>query len=92
MKYEKPFPLEKLPPKLKKDPVHRWRAETGIELIHEEPGWKEYRRIIKNWQAMTPKQKERSDKKSMELFGMDNMTHAKKLRMKMFLKRIGLLR
>jgi len=72
-------PLKDIPMHLKKDAVHSWRADTGIELIHREPSKKELERIIKNWKLMPEKLKTISDKKSIELFGMDNMTHAKKL-------------
>jgi hypothetical protein len=75
-------------PHLYNDPVHRWRAETGIELIHEEPDWDEYQRILRNWQLMTPEQKATSDAKAIELFGVDNMTYAKRIRMRMLLKRL----
>lgn len=65
--------------KLKKDEVHRWRMETGIELIHKEPSKKELERIWKNWQLMSDDMKEKSDKKSIELFGVDNKTNYKRL-------------
>jgi len=55
--------------------MHRWRAEAGIELIHEEPTLEEFQRIRQNWELMTPKQKAISDIKSKELFGVDNQTH-----------------
>ena len=58
--------------KLIKDPAHRWRMETGIELIHKEPTNEELERIWKNWQEMSKEQKEKSDKKSLELFGKTN--------------------
>lgn len=57
------------------DSVHRWRAQTGIELIHEEPDRKEQERIWANWQEMTPEMKRKSDQKSMELFGFTNARH-----------------
>lgn len=65
--------------KLANNPVHKWRAETGIELIHKEPTNAELERIWKNWQLMSPEQKEISDKKSLELFGVDNATHYQQL-------------
>lgn len=34
--YDPPFSYDQLPEHLKNDPVHKWRAETGIELIHKE--------------------------------------------------------
>lgn len=57
------------------DPVHRWRAETGIELIHEEPDRKEQERIWANWQEMTVEMKIKSEQKSQELFGLTNTKH-----------------
>jgi hypothetical protein len=75
--YERPYPLEKLPAYLKDDPVHRWRAETGIELLHVEPDAVEFRRILRNWMAMPKEWKKRSDEKSVELFGKDNLSRVK---------------
>ena len=60
---------------LLKDPAHLWRAETGIELIHLEPTLEEQKRIWKNWNEMTDEMKEKSDAKSKELFGIDNVNH-----------------
>lgn len=56
-------------------PIHKFRAESGIELIHEEPEYLELDRIYANWQLMSDKQKCISDIKSIELFGIDNETH-----------------
>jgi len=85
-KYDPPYSMEEIkinyPDKtefLLKDPVHLWRAKTGLELIHEEPSKKEQIRIWKNWQLMSDKQKIKSDKKSKELFNMTNEEHNKKL-------------
>jgi len=61
--------------RLKEDPIHRWRAETGVELIHKEPTNDELQRIWKNWNLMTNKQKKESDHKSKELFGKTNVEH-----------------
>ena len=58
--------------KLRDDPVHRFRAETGIEVIHKEPTRDEFERIVKNWDLMTPEQKKRSDEFSMKQFGKNN--------------------
>ena len=33
-------------PKLLEDPVHKWRAKNGIELIHKEPDFQEQKRIF----------------------------------------------
>lgn len=73
--YDPPLSYDKLPDHLKNDEVHAWRAKTGIELIHKEPTIEEMERIWNNWNAMTDEQKAISDKKSIELFGMDNCTH-----------------
>jgi len=69
----------KMADKLLKDPVHLWRAKTGIELIHKEPDIKEQIRIWKNWNEMTKEQKEKSDQKSLELFGITNTEHHKEI-------------
>lgn len=61
--------------KLANDPVHKWRAQTGIELIHKEPTFEELERTWKNWSLMTDEMKRFSDEKSIELFGVDNETH-----------------
>lgn len=86
--YDPPMSLEemraKLDPetfnKLSNDPVHWWRAESGIELIHKEPSLEEFDRICANWEAMTPEQKKLSDEKSMELFGAGNRARMPYLR------------
>jgi hypothetical protein len=77
--YEAPWDVETLKKKglerLLKTPWHRWRAETGIELIHKEPTIDEFFRIWNNWQKMSPDMKKKSDEKSYELFGMTNKEH-----------------
>lgn len=81
--YEPPYTLEqirdKYPEKVYKElaacPIHRWRAVTGIELIHKEPTIEELKRIWNNWQLMSAEEKTISDQKSIQLFGMDNETH-----------------
>jgi hypothetical protein len=65
--------------RLMNDPVHRWRAYTGIELIHREPTLAEQERIWANWLLMDAPLKERSDQKSRELFGMSNSEHHEKI-------------
>jgi len=82
--FRPPYSLEKLPSHLKNCPIHTWRAKTGIELIHEEPDLQELNRIWNNWKLMTDQQKEISNKKSIELFGIDNEEHYKKLLEKYF--------
>jgi hypothetical protein len=75
-KYEKPYDiktLKELYPKLLEDPVHKWRAKNGIELIHKEPDFQEQKRIFYNWLAMSKSLQEKSDKKSMQLFKCSNM-------------------
>lgn len=66
--------------KLMRDPTHRWRARTGIELIHKEPDLKEAIRVWVNWNRMCAADKARSDRKSRRLFGVDNRTHYEQLR------------
>lgn len=74
-KYEPPYGVDQLGPKTKDCPIHRWRAETGIELIHKEPDAQELDRIWTNWQTMPDSMKAQSDAKSKELFGMTNEEH-----------------
>ncbi|MFA5188966.1 MAG: hypothetical protein WC460_06415 [Patescibacteria group bacterium] len=64
---------------LLKDPVHLWRAETGIELIHKEPTLDEQERIWRNWNEMSDEMKKKSDEKSMGLFGKNNAAHNKEI-------------
>ena len=66
------FYIKKNYPKLLSDPVHVWRALTGIELIHKEPTMAEQIRIWQNWNRMSDKQKRISDEASMLLSGMTN--------------------
>ncbi|MFA6522237.1 MAG: hypothetical protein WCT24_01430 [Patescibacteria group bacterium] len=80
--YQRPYNIDEIkkfyPEKAEKllnDPVHRWRAETGIELIHEEPTKEEQRRIWENWNEMTDEMKKQSDEKSIEFFGKTNRAH-----------------
>ena len=69
LRYEPPWSLKdlrrKLPTKkyleLKYDPVHSWRARTGIELVHREPDEEELDRIWSNWQLMPKELKAKSD-------------------------------
>lgn len=86
-KYDPPYSSDEVKEKygeemyktLSKDPVHSYRMETGIELIHKEPTKEELERIWANWNLMSKKQKMESDKKSMELFGKTNKEHYKEL-------------
>lgn len=78
--YEPPYTLDTIKQKygdevyrkLRDDPVHRFRAETGIEVIHKEPTCDEFERIVNNWDLMTPEQKKQSDEFSMKMFGLNN--------------------
>lgn len=75
-KYEPPYDIETLKelyPKLLEDPIHKWRAKNGIELIHKEPDFQEQKRIFYNWQAMSKTMQEKSDKKCKQLFKCSNM-------------------
>lgn len=71
-KYIKPYPKNMLPESLLQDPVHLWRAESGIELVHREPDVYEMIRVWRNWLLMTDEQKAESDKKSKEFFNVTN--------------------
>lgn len=94
--YEPPYTLaqikaqypEEVYNKLSRCPVHSWRAETGIELIHKEPTEEELDRIWKNWQLMPQELKDRSDEKSLELFGCTNAEHYPKLKAELAAKRL----
>ena len=87
-KYERPYTYQEIvenygketADRLMKDPAHRWRAQTEIELIHKEPNLKELNRIWKNWNYMTDDMKNKSDKKSYELFNLDNKDNYNKLK------------
>lgn len=75
-KYEKPYDIETLKelyPKLLDDPVHKWRAKNGIELIHKEPDFQEQKRIFYNWNSMPKTMQEKSDKKCKQLFKCSNI-------------------
>lgn len=61
--------------KLKADPVHSWRARTGIDMIHREPDDAEQKRTYSNWLLMPDKYKRASDTKCMEFFGVTNLKH-----------------
>ena len=86
--YDPPYTLdeikanypEKIFQELSRCPIHRWRAETGIELIHKEPDEEELDRIWRNWQLMPKELKDISDQKSLELFGCTNAENYKKLK------------
>jgi len=85
--YDKPYSYDEIvkqygkftADRLSKDPVHKFRMDTGIELIHQEPSTEELKRIWNNWNLMNDKDKNISDTKSIELFGMDNKTHYNQL-------------
>ena len=78
--YERPYTYEELVKhygkyvanKLSNDPCHKWRMETGIELIHKEPDLDGQKKIWENWQLMSDKDKQKSDEKCIELFGITN--------------------
>ena len=62
-----------------KDEAHRFRADTGIELIHQEPTKDELERIMKNWKLMDRADKKTSDDMSYKLYGMSNEEHYNQL-------------
>lgn len=66
--------------RLLSDPVHRWRAEQGIELIHREPSLEELQRIYNNWLRMPYSLQRISDDQSMQLFNRTNMQNYDYLR------------
>ena len=70
---------DRLLAKLIKDPAHKYRMDTGIELIHKEPTLDELIRIMNNWKQMTTEQQALSDAKSVELFGLNNIDNYNKL-------------
>lgn len=73
-------PPRKDPPEhLRGCPIHSWRADTGIELVHQEPDRDELERIWRNWLAMPRKMRKASDQKSKELFDMTNKEHYRHL-------------
>ena len=82
-KYDPPYSAKQVKDKygyavfnrLRRDPAHKWRMDTGIELIHKEPTLEELLRIRRNWDLMSEEQKMISDKKSIEMFGMTNIEH-----------------
>ena len=86
--YDKPFSYDEIvrnygkskADELMKDDAHKFRADSGIELIHREPTHDELLRIWKNWNKMNPKDKAISDKKSMELYGLTNAENFNKLK------------
>ncbi len=87
--YQKPYNIDEIKRKfdsdlanqLLNDPVHKWRAETGIELIHKEPDLNELERIWVNWNLMNENDKKISDEKSLELFGVNNQENFEKLKL-----------
>lgn len=66
--------------RLAKDPAHKFRMDTGIELIHQEPSLEELERIYANYRLMPNNLKRQSNAKSKELFGVTNIANYKQLR------------
>lgn len=66
--------------RLAQDPAHKFRMDTGIELIHQEPTLEELQRIYKNYTLMPVNLQRISDSKSLELFGLKNRAHYRHLR------------
>lgn len=87
-RYERPWTMAEIEAnlgpavakRLSQDPVHCWRAETGIELIHREPSEDELDRIWANWNLMSDEMKALSDLKSFAFFGCSNREHFRKLK------------
>lgn len=66
-------------PNWKNDIAQRWRQQTGIELIYNEPNRSLLNDLWDNWNQMPDNLKKVSDQKSLELFGMTNQQHYTKL-------------
>ena len=92
--YERPWDMETIRKKygdevyskLKDDPVHKFRAETGIEVIHKEPTQNEFERIAKNWDLMDDEMKRKSDEFSMKQFGKNNKDRIEEIKAQYSLK------
>ena len=86
-KYSRPYNRKEIETKygknkldqLMKDEAHRFRADTGVELIHQEPTKDELERIMKNWKLMNGVDKKKSDDMSYKLYGMSNEEHYNQL-------------
>lgn len=66
-------------PQWKTDIAQKWRQQTGIELVYNEPNKSLLNDIWDNWNQMPDNLKKISDKKSLELFGVTNEQHYNKL-------------
>ena len=77
MEYQSPTKV--LPIHLQACLIHKWRAESGIELIHLEPTLEELERIWANWQIMPDIAKWLSDRMSISFFGCVNAEHYQQL-------------
>lgn len=66
-------------PNWKNDLAIKWRLQTGIELIYNEPDRSLLNDMWDNWNQMPNNLKRMSDQKSIELFGMTNEQHYSKL-------------
>jgi len=64
---------------MKADPAQLYRMESGIELVYPEKTRTDQLKIWSNWLQMNNNQKDDSEKKSRELFGMTNKDHHYKL-------------
>ena len=73
-------PKKDIPKHLQDCPIHSWRANNGIQLIHREPTLEELERIWANWNEMSVLKQIISDQKSMQLFNMPNEQHYHKLK------------
>lgn len=60
-------------------PVHRWRKQTGLEIIYDEISNSKLKELWNNWNKMPNNMKEASDKKCIELYGINNKSHYEKL-------------
>ena len=74
-KFQVPVPVDQLPTYKKSDPVQNWKSTNGCELIGVDPDPWELVWTYRNWNLMTDDQKQSSDQKCMELFGVTNHDH-----------------
>lgn len=66
-------------PNWKNDIAQKWRQQTGIELIYNEPNVSVLNDIWDNWNQMPDNLKKISDQKSLEFFGLTNQQHYNQL-------------
>ena len=53
----------------------KWMRKTGIALVCQTETREELTNVWNKWQSLSNEDREKSNKKSIELFGMDNKSH-----------------